>query len=72
MSGQAVPGRLAAVKISVVGLGYVGLSNAVVLAQRHEVVAVDLSSDRVAQVNRGESPLVDPELEEYLARGSGS
>ncbi|MFW5469298.1 nucleotide sugar dehydrogenase [Knoellia sp. CPCC 206435] len=56
-------------KISVVGLGYVGLSNAVVLAQRHEVVAVDLSAERVAQVNRGESPLVDPELEEYLARG---
>lgn len=48
-------------KISVVGLGYVGLSNAVVLAQHHDVVAVDLNPARVDQVNRRESPLVDPE-----------
>ncbi|KGN36417.1 nucleotide sugar dehydrogenase [Knoellia subterranea] len=54
-------------KISVVGLGYVGLSNAVVLAQHHDVAAVDLDAERVAQVNRRESPLVDPELEDYLA-----
>ncbi|CAN7342681.1 nucleotide sugar dehydrogenase [Knoellia sp. LjRoot47] len=54
-------------KISVVGLGYVGLSNAVVLAQHHDVVAVDLNPARVDQVNRRESPLVDPELEDYLA-----
>ena len=54
-------------KISVVGLGYVGLSNAVVLAQHHDVVAVDLNATRVEQVNRRESPLVDPELEDYLA-----
>lgn len=60
-------GSVAPVKISVVGLGYVGLSNAVVLAQRHEVVAVDLNAERVDQVNRRESPLVDPELEDYLA-----
>ncbi|WP_404384447.1 nucleotide sugar dehydrogenase [Knoellia locipacati] len=54
-------------KISVVGLGYVGLSNAVVLSQHHDVVAVDLNAARVEEVNRRESPLVDPELEEYLA-----
>lgn len=60
-------GSVSGVKISVVGLGYVGLSNAVVLAQRHEVVAVDLNAARVDQVNRGESPLEDPELEDYLA-----
>ena len=54
-------------KISVIGLGYVGLSNAVVLAQHHEVVAVDLNPVRVDQVNRRESPLEDPELEDYLA-----
>ncbi len=54
-------------KISVVGVGYVGLSNAVVLAQHHDVVAVDLNATRVEQVNRRESPLVDPELEDYLA-----
>jgi len=55
------------VKIAVAGLGYVGLSNAVVLAQHHTVWAVDLSSERVEMVNRGESPLVDAELEHYLA-----
>lgn len=60
-------GSVTAVKISVVGLGYVGLSNAVILAQHHEVAAVDLDAERVAQVNRRESPLVDPELEEYLS-----
>jgi UDPglucose 6-dehydrogenase len=60
-------GSVTGVKISVVGLGYVGLSNAVVLAQRHDVVAVDLNAERVDQVNRRESPLVDPELEDYLA-----
>ena len=54
-------------KISVVGLGYVGLSNAVVLAQHHDVMAVDLDPVRVDQVNRRESPLVDPELEDHLA-----
>ncbi|MDN4162472.1 nucleotide sugar dehydrogenase [Nocardioides abyssi] len=54
-------------KIAVVGLGYVGLSNAVVLARHHEVRALDLDADRVAIVNRRESPLEDPELEEYLA-----
>ncbi|MFW5475071.1 nucleotide sugar dehydrogenase [Knoellia sp. CPCC 206450] len=54
-------------KISVVGLGYVGLSNAVVLAQHHDVMAVDLDPERVDQVNRRESPLVDPELEDHLA-----
>ncbi|MBC2962304.1 nucleotide sugar dehydrogenase [Nocardioides deserti] len=53
-------------KIAVVGLGYVGLSNAVVLAQHHEVRAVDLDAARVASVNQRRSPLEDPELEEYL------
>lgn len=54
-------------KIAIAGLGYVGLSNAVILAQHHEVRAVDLDAKRVAQVNRRESPLEDPELEQYLA-----
>jgi UDPglucose 6-dehydrogenase len=55
------------VKITVVGLGYVGLSNAVILAQHHDVVALDLDAERVALVNERRSPVVDPELEEYLA-----
>ncbi|MDF1604994.1 nucleotide sugar dehydrogenase [Nocardioides sp. YIM 152315] len=54
-------------KIVIVGLGYVGLSNAVVLSQRHDVWAVDVDSERVAMVHRRESPLEDPELEEYFA-----
>ncbi|PJI92666.1 UDPglucose 6-dehydrogenase [Yoonia maricola] len=54
-------------KIIVIGLGYVGLSNAVLLAQNNTVVAVDLSTERVDMVNRRESPIEDAELEDYLA-----
>ena len=54
-------------KIAIAGLGYVGLSNAVVLSQHHDVWAVDLDADRVAMVNRRVSPLEDPELVEYFA-----
>ncbi|KQW48549.1 UDP-glucose 6-dehydrogenase [Nocardioides sp. Root1257] len=53
-------------KIAIAGLGYVGLSNAVVLAQHHDVWAIDLDPGRVDQVNRRESPIEDAELEEYL------
>lgn len=54
-------------KIAVVGTGYVGLSNAVILAQSHEVVAVDIDTVKVEQINRRESPIEDVELEQYLA-----
>ncbi|MFG6596023.1 nucleotide sugar dehydrogenase [Sulfitobacter sp. 1A13368] len=54
-------------KIAVVGIGYVGLSNAVLLAQHNEVTAVDLNAERVAQVNARRAPIVDPEIEQYLA-----
>jgi UDPglucose 6-dehydrogenase len=54
-------------KITVAGAGYVGLSNAVLLAQNHEVTAVDVIEEKVEMVNRRESPIVDAELEDYLA-----
>ena len=54
-------------KIVVVGLGYVGLSNAVLLAQHNEVIGVDISQDRVDALNSRRSPIIDVELTEYLA-----
>lgn len=54
-------------KIAVFGLGYVGLSNAVLLAQHNEVVAVDVAADRVALLSSRKSPIVDAELEAFLS-----
>lgn len=54
-------------KIVVVGLGYVGLSNAVLLAQHNEVIGVDISQERVDALNARISPIIDPELSKYLA-----
>lgn len=54
-------------KIVVVGLGYVGLSNAVLLAQHNEVIGVDISQERVDALNLRQSSIIDAELSEYLA-----
>src|SRR5680860_604809 len=57
-------------KIAVAGIGYVGLSNAVLLAGAHDVTSVDISAERVGMVNAGRSPIVDPDIEVYLANGA--
>lgn len=54
-------------KIAVAGLGYVGLSNSALLARKHTVFAVDVTPDRVEMVNAGKCPIVDAELEDFLA-----
>ena len=54
-------------KIAIAGTGYVGLSNAILLAHHHEVYAVDLIEEKVNMINQGKSPLVDKEIEDYLA-----
>lgn len=66
-TGCCSPFRLAHMKIAVAGLGYVGLANAVILAQHHDVVAVDLDPERVAMIEARRSPIVDPDISEYLA-----
>jgi UDPglucose 6-dehydrogenase len=57
-------------KIAVVGTGYVGLSNAILLAQNHHVIALDINSARVDQINRKQSPIEDSDIEFYLRHKS--
>ena len=53
--------------LTILGAGYVGLSNAVLLSQRHSVVLCDIDESRIQSVNDGKSPIVDSEIQEYLS-----
>ncbi len=55
-------------KIAVAGTGYVGLSNAVLFSQKHPVIALDISPEKVRSINNRRSPIIDHDLEEFLAR----
>ena len=61
--------RKRTLKIAVVGTGYVGLSISILLAQHNEVFAVDIIPEKVEMINQGKSPIVDKEIQEYLAKG---
>ena len=53
-------------KIAVVGIGYVGLSNAVLLSQHYKVMALDIVEEKVEMLNRRQSPIQDEMIQEYL------
>ena len=54
--------------ITITGIGYVGLSNAILLSQNHNVIALDVDADKIDMLNRGQSPIKDLEIQNYLDR----
>jgi UDPglucose 6-dehydrogenase len=57
-------------KIAIAGTGYVGLSNAILLAQHNEVVALDVVKEKVDLINTRQSPIIDKDIEDYLQNNS--
>ena len=57
-------------RIAVAGIGYVGLSMAVLLAQHNTVIAVDVVSEKVDMINNRKSPIADKDIEQYLLKSS--
>ena len=57
-------------KITIVGTGYVGISNAILLAQHNEVMALDIDVNRVNLINQKQSPIIDVEVSDYLENKS--
>lgn len=55
-------------KITIAGAGYVGLSNAVLLAQHNEVITLDIIQEKVDMINEKVSPIIDKEIEEYYIK----
>jgi threonine dehydrogenase-like Zn-dependent dehydrogenase len=70
--GYSMTRALSDLKIAVAGTGYVGLSNAILLAQNTHVTAVDIIQSKVDMINARKSPIIDQEIEEYLANKSES
>src|SRR3546814_18207223 len=68
VSDSPSPSASSGRKIAVVGTGYVGISNAVLLAQRNRVVALDIDANKVDLLTARRSPISDAEIEDYLAK----